>query len=224
MSLAISVTYISQSIASTACPSWNGYCCTLHASRDSSARRRLRSEFSAIRAPKAGGTWMCSLSATCWMTSQICGTVGAPMRTLRQRDFTASSTLEMLLQHITRRQAPEYFSIVRRSECWASLVSLSTSFSTSTLNPFCPCTSSGRFLAMSLIISCTMKRSWLPTSLGFISTWKLLLTVVSSISIFLSGRSIFQGLFSTLSFSTPDPYISRSSDMTHVFLPAPEGP
>lgn len=44
----------------------------------------------------------------------------------------AAPTLETLLQASTRRQAAEYFSMVRRSECCASLLSRSTSFSTST--------------------------------------------------------------------------------------------
>jgi hypothetical protein len=57
------------------------------------------------------------------------------------------------LQHSTRRQAAEYFSMVRRRLCCASLVSRSTSFSTSTLYPFLPFESMGRLRA----ISCRIK-------------------------------------------------------------------
>lgn len=46
--------------------------------------------------------------------------------------LSRAPTLETLLQQSTRRQAAEYFSMVRRSACWASLLSRSTSFSTST--------------------------------------------------------------------------------------------
>lgn len=58
--------------------------------------------------------------------------VGAFIRIFRQRERMASVTLEELLLHRISRQDELYFSIVLRSECWASLESLSTSFNTRT--------------------------------------------------------------------------------------------
>lgn len=49
-----------------------------------------------------------------------------------------------------------------------------------------------------LMTSWTMCRSRLPTSLGFISVWWLLDTVVSSTSMLLDGSAIFHGFVSTL--------------------------
>lgn len=40
-----------------------------------------------------------------------------------------------------------------------------------TITFYLPATSKGLFLASSLMTSCTTYRSWLPTSLGFNSTW-----------------------------------------------------
>jgi len=53
------------------------------------------------------------------------------------------------------------------------------------------------------MISCTTYRSLLPASLGLISTWWLLLTVVSSISRFRDGSVIFQGFVSTCHTGSP---------------------
>lgn len=61
-------------------------------------------------------------------------------------------TLETVLHIMTRRQTLEYFSIVRRNECWASFVRLSTSCRTRILIFFL--FSIDLFLAMSLMISC----------------------------------------------------------------------
>lgn len=59
--------------------------------------------------------------------------VGALTRILRQRDLTASVTLEELLQHKMSLQDELYFSMVLLRECCASLDNLSTSFSTKTV-------------------------------------------------------------------------------------------
>ena len=60
------------------------------------------------------------------------------MGTERVATLFCSLTLDTLEHTITRRHALEYFSMVRRSECCASRLSESTSFSTSTLyDAFC---------------------------------------------------------------------------------------
>lgn len=65
-------------------------------------------------------------------------------------------TFDALEQQSTNRHAALYFSIVRRSDCCATLESLSTSLSTTILKPFLPVAASiGLLLAISLRISCT---------------------------------------------------------------------
>lgn len=89
------------------------------------------------------------------------------------------------LQQRTKRRLALYFSIVRRRPCCASLLSRSASRITATaicrpnttehlpLNA-CLDLSICWVCASSLIISCTTTRSYIPASLGFNSTWKLL--------------------------------------------------
>lgn len=60
--------------------------------------------------------------------------VGAATLTPKQRLRIAGMTLLVELQHKISRHVAVYFSIVRRKECWASFVSLSTSVNTTTIN------------------------------------------------------------------------------------------
>ena len=78
------------------------------------------------------GQGQLSFLATPVRMSAISLWVGAATRTARQRDRMAGITL--LVEFVTRttRQVAMYFSIVRRSACWASFVSRSTSVSTTT--------------------------------------------------------------------------------------------
>ena len=57
---------------------------------------------------------------------------GAGTLTGKHRLRIAGITLLELLQHKMSRHVAMYFSMVRRSACWASLVNLSTSSSTTT--------------------------------------------------------------------------------------------
>ena len=58
--------------------------------------------------------------------------LGRGTRMARQRLLIGPMTLEVELQQRMRRQVDMYFSIVRRSACWASLVRRSTSVSNTT--------------------------------------------------------------------------------------------
>mmetsp|Transcript_9354 Transcript_9354/g.28140 ORF Transcript_9354/g.28140 Transcript_9354/m.28140 type:complete len:246 (-) Transcript_9354:604-1341(-) len=151
----ISWIYSSQSARATGCPSEKGYCCTRATSRARRARRKSRPEVAAMREARALGRSSDSFLATAISTSQISADVGALTRTHRQRLRTGSMTREALLQHSTRRQAAEYFSIVRRRLCCASRLRRSTSLNTSTLKLFFPFESMGLLRAISLMISCT---------------------------------------------------------------------
>lgn len=84
--------YSSQSGAATSWSGVNGYCCTRHASRLSSARRRLRPLASASRAPRPAGSTSFSAAATQARRSTIWSALGAATRTHRQRDRTGSMT------------------------------------------------------------------------------------------------------------------------------------
>lgn len=76
-------------------------------------------------------SWLVQRQGNSYRTLTSCS-VGAFILIFRQRERTASVTLEELLQHKIRRQDALCFSMVLRRECWASLESLSTSFSTRT--------------------------------------------------------------------------------------------
>lgn len=65
-------------------------------------------------------TWRIVMTS-CW--------VGAATRMPRHRDRMAGMTWEMELAESIRRHVEMYFSIVRRSACWASFVRRSTSSS-----------------------------------------------------------------------------------------------
>lgn len=66
-------------------------------------------------------------------------TEGAGTRIPKHRLFIAGITLLVELQHKMSRHVAMYFSIVRRSACWASFVSLSTSVSNTTTIEVKPC-------------------------------------------------------------------------------------
>mmetsp|Transcript_11332 Transcript_11332/g.42029 ORF Transcript_11332/g.42029 Transcript_11332/m.42029 type:complete len:258 (+) Transcript_11332:171-944(+) len=171
VSLAICVTYASQSAPATTWSGVNGYCCTRHASRESKARRMFRSACSATRPASSAGKVSFSRRATSITSFSTASSEGAATLMGKHRLLTASSTFETELQIKIKRHACEYFSIVRRKPCCASFDSLSTSFKIKTLNPCFPVASIGLDFAISLITSCTTYLSLVPTSDGFISTW-----------------------------------------------------
>mmetsp|Transcript_730 Transcript_730/g.1876 ORF Transcript_730/g.1876 Transcript_730/m.1876 type:complete len:295 (-) Transcript_730:114-998(-) len=227
MSPAISLTYISQSGRITSMPSVRDSppARTASASIESSARRMFRRLLATMRAINPSGTASRSSALTRDSNATHSAVCGAPTRTSKHRLRNGSITLLTLLQHSTNRHALAYFSIVRRSPACASLESLSTSFSISILYVFSPDAPIGRDLAISLMISCTTYRSFIPTSDGLISMWYAELTVANSISfVEPEGNVIFQGLYSTWTFDAAGPYSSRSIARMSVFLPAPVGP
>mmetsp|Transcript_15236 Transcript_15236/g.39171 ORF Transcript_15236/g.39171 Transcript_15236/m.39171 type:complete len:239 (-) Transcript_15236:355-1071(-) len=138
--LAVSCRYSSQSAMGTC---WSGRRwappCTLAASSIRMARRRLRLLRAAIRVASSGGKPMCSFFATVFSVLTMSSMVGAATRTPRHRDRIAPITLLDELQHRMYLQLDMYFSMIRRSACCASFVSLSASEITTTLKPrACP--------------------------------------------------------------------------------------
>jgi hypothetical protein len=122
---------------------------------------------------------------------------------------------------------PTYFSIVRRSACCAGLLRRSTSLRTTTLNigvfaaPASDALTTGADCAISLMTSCTTSRSRMPASEGLSSMWWAEQTRVRSMGAELPNLNV---RCSTRSLSTDGPCSSRSSAMTRVFFPAPDGP
>jgi len=84
-------------------------------------------------------------------------------------DIEGRLAREALLQQRMRRQAAEYFSMVRRRLCCASRLRRSTSLSTSTLNPFLPFESIGRLRAISCSRRFNTLISLLPRASHFLS-------------------------------------------------------
>ena len=91
--------------------------------------------------------------------------------------YKNGSKLAIFLQKDTdsviriRRHEAMYFSIVRRSACWASFDNLFASVMTITLNDFCFSVLIWRVPATSLTSSWMTRRSWVPASAGQISMW-----------------------------------------------------
>ena len=226
---------------------------TLHASRVRTARRRLRSDARAIRSASAGGHLTPSLCATASSTDDTSSTVGAATRRQRQRERIGAITLhglvhtrssrhvavylegwrrlgELRAENCARRpdelraelRAAAHFSIVRRSACCAGFDMRSTSLRTTTLNAGPAPATTDADCAISLITSCTTSRSRVPASLGLSSMWCDEHTSVRSTGV--AEAPTLKVRCSTRSRSTDEPNISRSSAISRVFLPAPDGP
>ena len=227
---------------------------TLHASRVRTARRRLRSDARAIRSASAGGHLTPSFCATASSTDDTSSTVGAATRRQRQRERIGAITLHGLVhtrssrhvavylgekrraaRRIARRElraaadelraelrAAAHFSIVRRSACCAGFDMRSTSLRTTTLNAGPAPATTDADCAISLITSCTTSRSRVPASLGLSSMWCDEHTSVRSTGV--AEAPTLKVRCSTRSRSTDEPNISRSSAISRVFLPAPDGP
>ncbi len=164
------------------------------------------------------------MAATDASTPHTSSCVGAATRRQMHRDRIGAITLLGLVQQSSSRHVPTYFSIVRRSPCCAARERRSTSLSTTTLKWFdalSPPVITGADCAISLMSSCTTSRSRTPASLGLSSMWWAELSSVSSIG---ADEPNLNVRCSTFTRSTDEPCISRSSAITRVFLPAPDGP
>mmetsp|Transcript_12329 Transcript_12329/g.41709 ORF Transcript_12329/g.41709 Transcript_12329/m.41709 type:complete len:216 (+) Transcript_12329:191-838(+) len=179
------VTYTSQSGACTTWSAVKGYCCALHASSMSSARRRLRLDVLATRSTSSWGAVRPSLRRTLLSTADTSWRLGAATRMPRQRLRSGSMMRDGDVQQRMRRHDWEYFSMVRRSPAWACSVSRSTSVRITTLYagfPAAPSLPPGALMppsavtrglldAISLMSSCTTTRSYVPASAGLHSMW-----------------------------------------------------
>mmetsp|Transcript_11 Transcript_11/g.79 ORF Transcript_11/g.79 Transcript_11/m.79 type:complete len:201 (+) Transcript_11:1775-2377(+) len=166
ISLTISLTYSSQSVSCATCSSETCCCCTLQASNDSNAFLKLRFECFATLTMRSCEHLYDSFFATSSRNCTVSSNVAPGTRIAWHLLSMASMTLEGFSQQSTSLQAELYFSMVRRRECWASLLRESTSFRMITLTPLFPVTSRGLLLAISLITSCTTYLSRYPASLG----------------------------------------------------------